>query len=113
MAQSRLSLVSSSIAHSLGHSGVGSRFSEILTASYNHRSLTTDVEFEIIDDGLLPDVVIGSNWIAAWRIVGQENNAVYDLRPISSGECEGVLLLTLDLRSLISISFSRHSVHIR
>jgi hypothetical protein len=39
-AQSRLSLVSSSIARSLGHSGVGSRFSEILTASYNHRSLT-------------------------------------------------------------------------
>jgi hypothetical protein len=40
-------------------------FSEILTASYNHCSLMTNVEFEIVDDGLLPDVVIGSNWIAA------------------------------------------------
>ncbi|KAG1800852.1 uncharacterized protein HD556DRAFT_1438848 [Suillus plorans] len=64
-------LVTSSTAHSLGHSGLGSRFTEIRTASYEGRALTTDIEFEIVPS-LDADVLIGMNWIATWRTVRRE-----------------------------------------
>ncbi|KAG1795870.1 hypothetical protein EV424DRAFT_1446109 [Suillus variegatus] len=70
--ESRRCLVSASIARSLGHSGVGSLFSEVLTASYEGRSLTTDAEF-VVTRALDSDVVVGMNWIAAWRSVGLED----------------------------------------
>ncbi|KAG1885915.1 uncharacterized protein F5891DRAFT_1201450 [Suillus fuscotomentosus] len=65
-------LVSASIARSLGHSGVGSVFSEVLTASYEGCSLTTNAEF-VVTRALDSDVVVGMNWIAAWRHVGLED----------------------------------------
>lgn len=66
-------LVSIPVAHELGRSAPlpGFRFSEILTASYDGRALTTDVEFEVVRS-LDCDVLIGVNWIAAWRAVGRE-----------------------------------------
>jgi len=49
----------------LGHSRVGHRFVEVLTAEYEGRLLMTDVECEVV---LSPDnvVVLGSNWLFAW-----------------------------------------------
>ncbi|KAG1734236.1 uncharacterized protein EDB91DRAFT_1084142 [Suillus paluster] len=66
------------VAHLLGHSAplAGSCFSDILTASYHGRVLTTDVEFEIASV-LDSDVLVGMNWIAAWRTVGRE-----DMNPV-------------------------------
>jgi hypothetical protein len=54
------------------------------------RSLTTNIEFEIFDDSLYFDVVIGNNWMAAWRIVGREDSHIAGLRPISGGEQDSV-----------------------
>jgi hypothetical protein len=55
--ESRRCLVSASIARSLGHLGVGSVFSEVLTPSYEGRSLTTDAEF-VVTRALDSDVVL-------------------------------------------------------
>ncbi|KAG2146155.1 uncharacterized protein EDB93DRAFT_1150029 [Suillus bovinus] len=73
-ADSSCCLVSTSVAHDLGHSAPGSRFFEILTASYDGHALTTDVEFKVARD-LDCDVLIGMNWIAAWRAVGREDES--------------------------------------
>lgn len=51
-------LVATSVAHDLSHSAPDSRFSEILTASYDGRALTTDIEFEV-SRSLDCDVLIG------------------------------------------------------
>ncbi|KAG1797582.1 hypothetical protein EV424DRAFT_1546564 [Suillus variegatus] len=64
-------LVAPSVARDLGYSAPDSRFSEILTASYDGRALTTDIEFEV-SRSIDCDVLIGMNWIAAWRAVGRE-----------------------------------------
>ncbi|KAG1788433.1 uncharacterized protein HD556DRAFT_1403473 [Suillus plorans] len=68
--------VSIPVAHDLSHSASahGSRFSDILTASYDGRALTTDIEFEVARS-LDCDVffLIGMNWIAAWHAVGRED----------------------------------------
>ena len=49
----------------LGHFRVGHHFVEGLTAEYEGRLLTTDVECEVV---LSPDnaVVLGSDWLFAW-----------------------------------------------
>jgi len=61
-------LVPMAVGLILGHSRVGHRFVEVLTAEYEGLSLTTDVECEIVSS---PDsaVVLGSNWLFAWREV--------------------------------------------
>jgi hypothetical protein len=61
-------LVPKAVGLILGHSRVGQRFVEVLTAEYESRLLTTDVECEVVS---LPDdvVVLGSNWLFAWREV--------------------------------------------
>ncbi|KAG1844765.1 hypothetical protein C8R48DRAFT_780182 [Suillus tomentosus] len=69
------SLVSSSTTRFLGHSDPGSQFSETLTASYGSRPLTTDVELEI-SWSLASDAVVGMNWIAAWRAVGEAGDTL-------------------------------------
>ena len=53
-------LVSMAVGLILGHSRVGHRFVEVLTAEYEGRLLTTDVECEVVSS---PDnaVVLGSN----------------------------------------------------
>jgi len=55
-----------------GRSEIGSRFSAVLTTAYEGRSLTTDVEFDVVS-ALGCDVVAGSDWLAAWRQVGRED----------------------------------------
>jgi hypothetical protein len=52
----------------LGHSRVGHRFVEVLTAEYEGRSLTTDVECKVVSS-LDNFVVLGSNWLFTWREV--------------------------------------------
>jgi len=51
-----------------GHSRVGQRFVEVLTAEYEGRLLTTDVQYEVVLS-LDNSVVLGSNWLFAWREV--------------------------------------------
>jgi len=51
-----------------GHSRVGQHFVEVLTAEYEGRLLTMDVECEIVSS-LDNSVVLGSNWLFAWREV--------------------------------------------
>ncbi|KAG1830630.1 hypothetical protein EV424DRAFT_1534968 [Suillus variegatus] len=72
---SHFSLVSSSTARLLGHSDTGSQFSESLTASYGGHPLTTDVELEI-SWSLAFDAVVGMNWIAARRAVGEAGDTL-------------------------------------
>ncbi|KAG2061122.1 hypothetical protein BDR06DRAFT_1002299 [Suillus hirtellus] len=72
---SHVSLVSSSTARLLGHSDTGSQSSETLTASYGSHPLTTDVEFEI-SWSLAFDAVVGMDWTAAWRAVGEAGNTL-------------------------------------
>jgi hypothetical protein len=68
--ETNLSVVSPSVGRSLGYSESVLHFSEILTSSYQGRSLTTHVAFEVacVED---VDVVIGFNWIAAWRTIAR------------------------------------------
>ncbi|KAJ8582279.1 hypothetical protein M405DRAFT_573347 [Rhizopogon salebrosus TDB-379] len=51
----------------LGYSRVGHRFVEVLTAEYEGRLLTTDVECELVSSE--DNSVLGSNWLFAWREV--------------------------------------------
>jgi len=44
----------------------------VLTAAYEGRSLTADIEFEVVT-ALGCDVVVGPDWLAAWRQVGRED----------------------------------------
>jgi len=55
-----------------GRSRIDSRFSAVLIAAYEGRSLTTDIEFDVVST-LGCDVVVGSDWLAAWRQVGRED----------------------------------------
>lgn len=76
--ESRSCLVSASVARSLGHPGVGTNFSDVLTASYKGRSLTTDVDF-VVTRALDSDIVIGTNWLDAWRtVLGNEETVARD-----------------------------------
>jgi hypothetical protein len=61
-------LVPLAVALMLGHSRVGHRFVEVLTAEYEGRSLTTDVECVVVSS-LDDSVLLGSNWLFAWREV--------------------------------------------
>jgi len=58
------SLVPIVVALILGHSRVGQHFVEVLTAEYEGRLLTKDVECKVVSS---PDksVVLGSNWLFA------------------------------------------------
>jgi hypothetical protein len=64
------SLVPIVVGLMLGHSHVGHRFVEVLTAEYEGRLLTTDVQCEVVSS-LDNSVVLGSNWLFAWRKVWQ------------------------------------------
>ena len=74
-------LVPKAVGLILGHSRVGQHFVEVLTAEYEGRLSTTDVECEVVS---LPDdiVVLGSNWLFAWREVWRSQ-----LGPPSIPEC--------------------------
>ncbi|KAG1772858.1 hypothetical protein EV702DRAFT_1201320 [Suillus placidus] len=88
--QSHLSVVSPSVARSLGHPESVLQFSEILTGSYQGRSLMTDVGFEVACI-VNTEVVIGLNWIAAWQIIGCKDDApipnyAFRLMSVSPGD---------------------------
>jgi hypothetical protein len=63
------SLVPIAVGLILGHSRVGQRFVEVLTAEYEGRLLTTDVECEVVSSLDNSAVVLGSNWLFARREV--------------------------------------------
>jgi len=62
------SLVPLAVALMLGHSRIGHRFMEVLTTEYEGRSLTTDVECEVVSS-LDNSVVLGLNWLFVWHEV--------------------------------------------
>jgi hypothetical protein len=66
------SAVSVKVGAMFGRSRIGSRFSAVLIAAYEGRSLTTDIEFDVVST-LGCDAVVGSDWLAAWRQVGHED----------------------------------------
>lgn len=91
--------VTSVLAHLLGHLVplADSHFSDVLTASYHGRVLTTNVEFEIASS-LNCDVLIGMNWISAWHTVGHEDmNHVHNPYSSSSSAFQGDCILLLCL----------------
>jgi len=62
------SLVPIAVALILSHSRVGQHFVEVLTAEYEDRLLTKDVECGVVSS-LDNSVVLRSNWLFAWREV--------------------------------------------
>jgi hypothetical protein len=62
------SLVPIAVGLILGHSRVGQCFVEVLMVEYEGRLLTTDIECEVVSS-LDNSVVLGSNWLFAWREV--------------------------------------------
>ncbi|KAG0703535.1 hypothetical protein DFH29DRAFT_915924, partial [Suillus ampliporus] len=69
------SLVSVGVGLSFGCPAVGSTFTAVLTSTYEGRPLSTDVLFEVVVV-LHDDVVVGSDWLAAWRQVGHFDRQV-------------------------------------
>ncbi|KAG0691561.1 hypothetical protein DFH29DRAFT_88891 [Suillus ampliporus] len=69
------SLVSVGVGLSFGCPVVGSTFTAVLTSTYEGQPLSTDVLFEV---AAVPhdDVVVGSDWLAAWRQVGRFDRQV-------------------------------------
>ncbi|KAG1839099.1 hypothetical protein DFJ58DRAFT_812896 [Suillus subalutaceus] len=88
-----LSVVSLSIARSLGHPESVLHFSEIRTAAYQGCSLTTDVDFEV---GCLvdADVAIGLNWIGAWCTIGRESDVALNFARRSMSATPGDVICT-------------------
>ncbi|KAG1734060.1 uncharacterized protein EDB91DRAFT_620082 [Suillus paluster] len=68
-------LVSVGVGISFGCPAVGSTFTAVLTTTYEGRPLSTDVLFEVAAV-LHDDVVVGSDWLAAWRQAGRFDRQV-------------------------------------
>lgn len=67
--------ISPPITCSLGHIGPATWFTQFVTAFFDGRLLTTDVELKI-KSGLNSNILVGMNWIAVWQTVGQEDRIV-------------------------------------
>ena len=70
-----ISAVSVKVGATFGRSHTGSHFLAVLTAAYEGRSFTIEVESDVVST-LGCDVVVGSEWLAAWRQVGREDPPV-------------------------------------